>query len=215
MVECPRSGCIETTVEYYFPNAIDLSQAAVTASITALRKLFFSRAANAAFNVTGYIDKMMGEGYAQAAGVTDVLMKPAVFGFWNPILWLILFVVILAAICIVVLTGKNTRGPVVSVDSQAFRQAVAEKQTAGTEPVTAVCNAAQEEIDGKFATFFGGEKSEHSHVSGSDLFWGFKKNFKGYFTFMDKMHNGNLNDYCIWAVVALAVAVIVIFACML
>lgn len=142
-------------------------------------------ASNAVFNITNYIDKMMGAGYAASANVADVELEPAVLSYWNPILWLILFVIILAAVCIVILTGKNARG------------AVLENRT--------------HEPDGKYATFFGGEKSEHSHVAGSDLFWGFKKNFKGYFKLMNNMHNGNLNDYSIWTVAAAAVAIIVIF----
>ena len=142
-------------------------------------------ATKAVFNITNYIDKMMGEGYAQAAGVAEVHLEPTGFSAWNPVLWLILFVIVLAAICIVILTGKNARGRVLE-------------------------NTANE-VDGKYATFFGGEKSEHSHVGGSDLFWGFKKNFKGYFKFMNNMHNGNLNDYSIWTVAATAVAIIVIF----
>jgi len=145
-------------------------------------------ATNAVFNVTKYIDSMLGDGYAAMAGVKNVELAPATFSFWNPITWLILFVVIMAAICIVVLTGKKARG------------AVLENGTKAT--------------DGKYATFFGGEKSEHSHVGGSDLFWGFKKDFKGYFKFMDKMHNGNVNDYAIMTVIALAIVIIVVFVCL-
>ncbi len=145
-------------------------------------------AANAVFNVANYIDRMMGDGYAALAGVKEVAVEPASFSFWNPLTWLILFVVIMAAICIVALTGKKARGAVLENGTKA--------------------------PDGKYATFFGGEKSEHSHVGGSDLFWGFKKNFKGYFKFMDKMHNGNINDYAIMTVVAAAVVLIVVFTCM-
>lgn len=170
-------------------------------------------ATEAAFNVTNYINKMLGDGYAQAAGVTDITVQPAVLSYWNPLLWLLLFVIILAAICIVVLTGKNARGPVNGVDVAVKKPADAAQSDA--VPAAMAATKADAVPDGKYATFFGGEKSEHSHVSGSDLFWGFKKNFKGYFKFMDKMHNGNLNDYAIWTVAALAVVVIVVFACML
>ncbi len=141
-------------------------------------------ATNATLNISKYIDKMMGLDYAAKAGVTNKPIQAAEFGFWNPILWLLLFIIILVAVFIVVLTSQNSRGPVLE---------------------------AKEEQDGKYATFFGGEKSEHSHVSGSDLFWGFKKNFKGYFKFMDTAHDGNLNNYAIWLVVTTAIVVIVMF----
>ncbi|MBR3245010.1 MAG: hypothetical protein IKF90_20350 [Parasporobacterium sp.] len=142
-------------------------------------------AAGAVFNVSNYVDSMMGEGYAASAGIADVPLEPAPLSYWDPMLWLILFVIILAAICIVVLGGKRTRGPVLTNSTDS--------------------------VDGKYATFFGGEKSEHSHVSGSDLFWGFKKNWGGYFKFMQNMHSGNVNDYSLYTVVASAVIIVVIF----
>ncbi|MBR2696281.1 MAG: hypothetical protein IKE48_02110, partial [Parasporobacterium sp.] len=142
-------------------------------------------AANAVFNVTDYVDKMMGSGYAAAAGIEQKTIEPVQLSYWDPILWLILFVIIIAAVCIVILTGKRTRGKVLVNKT--------------------------EEVDGKYATFYGGEKSEHSHVAGSDLFWGFKKNWGGYFKFMQNMHSGNVNDYSIYTVVASAVIIIVIF----
>ncbi len=142
-------------------------------------------ATNAVFNATNYIDKMMGSGYAAAAGVSETTIEPAALSYWDPILWLILFVIILAAVCIAILTGKRTRGEVLVNKTEA--------------------------VDGKYATFFGGEKSEHSHVSGSDLFWGFKKNWGGYFKFMQGMHSGDVNDYSLYTVIASAVIIIVIF----
>ncbi len=149
-------------------------------------KFLLVPATDASLNITNYIDKMMGSGYAANAGVVGTPIQAAEFGFWNPTLWLLLFVIILVAVFIVILTGQNTRGPVL--------------------------NASEKETDGKYATFFGGEKSEHSHVGGSDLFWGFKKNFSGYFKFMDKKHDGNLNNYAIWVVVTTAIVIIVFFA---
>ena len=142
-------------------------------------------AMNAVFNVTDYVDRMMGEGYAALAGIPEKAVEPAALSYWDPILWLILFVIIVAAVCIVILTGKRTRGEVLVNKTDAE--------------------------DGKYATFFGGEKSEHSHVSGSDLFWGFKKNWGGYFRFMQNMHSGNVNDYSLYTVVASAVIIVVIF----
>ncbi len=149
-------------------------------------KYLLAPAANAAFNVTNYIDKMMGEGTAAAAGVSNIAVDPVAISLWNPILWLVLFAIVLIAVCIVILTGENTRGRVL----------------AKTE---------DDSDDGKYATFFGGEKSTHSHVAGSDLFWGFKHDFKGYFKFIQGMHSGVVNDYALWAVVAAAVITVFMF----
>ena len=145
-------------------------------------------AADAVFSVTSYVDKMMGEGAAAARGVADYLevATDGIVNIWNPILWLILFAIVLIAVFIVILTGDNERGEVL------------EKKEEDGE-------------DGKFATFFGGEKSVHSHVSGSDLFWGFKHDFKGYFKFIGGMHSGVINDYALWAVVGAALITVFMF----
>ena len=151
----------------------------------AVNNYLLTPAVNAVFNVTNYIDTMLGDGYAAAGGVVQKAVEPVQLSYWDPILWLILFVVMTAAVCLVVLTGRRTRGQVLVNKTNV--------------------------VDGKYATFFGGEKSEHSHVAGSDLFWGFKKNWGGYFRFMQKMHSGDVNDYSIYAVVGSAVIIIVIF----
>jgi len=142
-------------------------------------------AVKAAFNATGYIDAMMGEGYAAAAGVANVEVAPVEFSYWNPILWLVLFVVMLVAVFFVILTGRNTRGRVL-------------EETGAP-------------ADGKYATYFSGEKSMPSHVGGSDLFWGFKHDWKSYFTVMQGAHSGVVNDYALWAVFGGAVVMLFMF----
>ncbi len=143
-------------------------------------------AAEAAFNVTNYINTMMGEGYAEARGVVDTVVEAGSFNLWNPVLWLILFAIVLIAVFIVILMGDTERGRVLS-------------------------NKNEQQTDGKYATFFGGEHSEHSHVGGSDLFWGFKHDFKGYFKFMQGMHSGVVSDYALWAVAATAIITVFMF----
>ena len=146
-----------------------------------VNKWFLAPATNAVLNATNYIDKMMGAGYAAEAGVENIQVAPAAFSFWNPLTWLVLFVVVFAAVAIVILTGKKSRGAVLETT---------------------------EVVDGKYGTFFGGEAAPFSHVAGSDLFWGFKKDWKGYFGFMDKLHSGIVNDYALWVVVALAIVTV-------
>lgn len=149
-------------------------------------KYLLTPAVKAAFGATNYIDKMMGQGYAAAAGVSDILVEPAKLSLWNPVLWLILFVIVLAAAGIVIITGKPSRGRVLETTSQ-------------------------EVVDGKYATFFGGEKSTFSQVGGSDLFWGFRKDWKGYFKVIEGLHSGVVNDYAMWVVAATACIVLFMF----
>ena len=132
-----------------------------------------------------YIQKMLGSG-AVDSSFTGVSYLKSTLSIWDPINWLILFVMVLAAVCIFMLLGDEDRGKTLAVKEEEI-------------------------VDGKYATFFGGEKSEHSHVAGSDLFWGFKKNWRGYFSFMQGIHSGNVNDYSLMAVVAAALIVIVMF----
>ena len=129
----------------------------------------------------------MGEGYA-AANITDTgyLASPQLMsiGAWSPVNWLILFVVVLAAVFLVSLLGRRDRGGM---------------------------NCAP---DSKHAVFFGGEEAQYSHVASGDLFWGFKHNLRGYLGFMSKAHSGVTNDYVLWGITALAVIIVYCFAFM-
>ena len=139
----------------------------------------------ASLNVSNYIDRMMGAGYAAQSGVKAFAYQPAMFSYWNPVVWLVLFVIVLLVVFIVILTGDKSRG--------------------------AVLKNTENQVDGKYATFFGGEKSMHSHVAGSDLFWGFKKDWKKYFEVAQGLHSGIVNDYALWVVCALAFVIVFVF----
>ncbi|MBQ5436278.1 MAG: hypothetical protein IIU32_01190 [Firmicutes bacterium] len=136
-------------------------------------------------NVSGYIDRMMGEGYAAEAGVVNIPVFAARFSFWNPVVWLLLFIIVLAAFFLAIIGSSGDRASISSAPADAE--------------------------DGKYATFFSGEKSMPSHVSGSDLFWGFKKNWKGYFKVMDGIHSGRVNDYALYVVCAAALITVFVF----
>ncbi len=105
---------------------------------------------------------------------------PEAVGAWSPINWLLLLGIALFAITLVALMGKYDR--------------VSE-------------NASGEKLPAKYDLFFSGEKSVYSQVGGGDLFWGFKHNWRHYFSFMHELHSGIVNDYALWAVVALALAI--------
>ncbi len=138
-------------------------------------------------DVTKYINTMMGKGYAALHSAANIEVPSGYLSLWDPMLWLLLFVIGFIAISLVIVLGDRERGRV-------------EADEAPAEDIP----------DGKYATFFGGEKAQHSHLGGSDLFWGFKKNWKGYFKVMDGLHSGSVNDYALLAVTG--AALIVLFA---
>ena len=153
-----------------------------------LEKYILRPAVDAALNISNYIDKMLGDGYAAAAGVSNIDVAAAEFSYWNPMVWLLLFVVVLAAVFIVILTEKSAFGAVLHENDDDDKP-----------------------VDGKYATFFGGELNTHSHVGGSDLFWGFKHDLRGYFNVLQGQHTGIVNDYALWVIVGAAVITVFMF----
>ena len=141
-------------------------------------------AVNAVMNVTRYVDTMMGEGYAaKYMGANEVVYSADMIdagGIWNPWMWLMLFGIILVAFVLVAALGKSSRGNVIDANA---------------------------EVDNKHQVFYGGEVADASTVVGSDLFWGFRTNFAGYFNKLEGIHSGVVNDYATWAVCTLAVVV--------
>lgn len=149
-----------------------------------VEKYLLRPAVNALLNVSRYIDTMLGSGYAAQAGVVDMTYTEATFSYWNPMLWLVLFVVVFTAVFIVILLGNSQRS---------------------------LKHRAADNADSKHSTFFGGEESVPSHAGGSDLFWGFKYDLKGYFHFMESMHSGSVSDYAMWVIAATAVVILFVF----
>ena len=139
-------------------------------------------------NVTGYINTMMGAGYAESVMTVPAQSIPvdaSFAGYYSPVSWLILFAVLLLAFALVALLGKGSRGAVCQDDTGC---------------------------DDKYAVFFGGERVTRSTVAGSDLFWGFRYNFRHYFRWMGNVHSGVVNDYAAWAVGAGAVIILYLYA---
>jgi len=142
-------------------------------------KYLTAPAVTASLTPANYVDSMMGSGYAAAWNVKNAAVTAVQqMSYWNPVLWLTLLVIVLLGVFIVILSGDNERG----------------KTLQAVEPVT----------DGKYATFFSGEHQLHSHMGGSDLFWGFKHDMKPYFEFIEEKHSGILTDYTLWMIVAIA-----------
>lgn len=142
-------------------------------------------ATQAATNASGYIDAAMGTGYAAAHGVESSLVSGfSLSGAWQPVMWLLLLISVTLAVCIVALLGGDEKATVTS-------QITAETDT-----------------DPKYDSFFSGEASVYSQVGGSDLFWGFKHNWRHYFSFMHNWHSGVVNDYTLYGAAAMAVALV-------
>lgn len=143
-------------------------------------------AARAVFSTAQYIDTMMGNGYAAATMGENFpavsVVSFSTVGYWSPVSWLLLMGIALLSVTIVALSGKYDS---VSVSTG-------------------------ESVEAKYDLFFGGEESVYSQVGGGDLFWGFKHNWRHYFNFMHKLHSGVVNDYALWATVALALAIVFI-----
>ena len=142
-------------------------------------------AARAVFNVGSYINAMMGGGYAESVmGELAPAAQNVTFvqvGVWSPVSWLLVLAIMLLAVTLVAILGKYDR--------------VSEQP-------------ADQKLAGKYDLFFGGEQSVYSQVGGGDLFWGFKHNWRHYFSFMHDLHSGVVNDYALWAVVALALCTV-------
>ena len=156
-------------------------------------------AARAVFGANHYINAMMGAGYAESFGLADAL--PVSFysaGVWSPISWLCLLMIMLLAVAIVAVSSKYDQ-----VSARAKTAAAAEAAAAAGPRYGSGSLA-----EGKYELFFGGEESVYSQVGGDDMFWGFKHNWRHYFSFMHNLHSGIVNDYALWAVIALALAML-------
>lgn len=142
-------------------------------------------ATHAALNAPGYIDAAMGNGYAASFALPAYQAQPIpLSGAWQPVMWLLLLISVTLAVCVVALLGSDDKATVVSEI------------------------APEEEGDPKYDSFFSGEASVYSQVGGSDLFWGFKHNWRHYFSFMHNWHSGVVNDYTLYGAAAIAVALV-------
>ena len=138
-------------------------------------------AARAAFHVGAYINAAMGGSYAENTMLIPAVASEPAFvepGVWTPVSWLCLLMIALLAITVVATSSKYDRVSLGDVS------------------------------DTKYQLFYGGEANFHSQVGSEDLFWGLKHNWRHYFSFMHELHSGVVNDYALWAVVALALAIV-------
>lgn len=183
----PRlSGVKEVSLGMRIPMWILAALCVITGLFpTQVQNWLLTPAASAAMNAAGYIDAAMAPGYAAAHNVQSVVSSAPVFlGSWDPVVWLLLLLSITIAVCIVAVLGT---------------------------PAKKIVSSPAREEDPRYESFFGGEQSVYSQVGGSDLFWGFKHNWRKYFRFMHNWHSGVVNDYTLYGTVAIAAVLALCF----
>lgn len=156
----------------------------------AVQQYLLTPATQGAMNAFQYVDQMMGSGTAAAAGIApmqQVSLNAA--GCWQPISWLLLLLSVTCAVGLAAVLGSSDKSWKVERD-----------------PVQSSIPAT--ELDPRYESFFTGEMSVYSQVGGSDLFWGFKHNWKKYFGFMHDWHSGIVNDYTLYGTAAIALALV-------
>ena len=144
---------------------------------------FLRPAAGAAMSPELYIRAMM-------AGKA-VTVGPAIYGVigaWNPILWVVLLMIVTCGVAVFSVSAPIRKPEPLSGSDEED-----------------VCVLPE---NAKYEPFFSGEESHYSQVGGSDLFWGFKENWKKYFSFWHDWHSGIVNDYELYGVVFLAIALV-------
>ena len=149
---------------------------------TLFATIFLAPAAGAALYTPAYVDQMLGG----TASPSRVILQ--LIGSWSPIVWLILLVLVTCAITLVSVSAR-TRHPEPLAEGDVEDEVVLPENA-------------------KYEPFFSGEESHYSQVGGSDLFWGFKENWKKYFHFWQKWHSGVVNDYALYGVVFLALVLL-------
>ena len=101
-------------------------------------------------------------------------------GFWNPLIWILAFVVIF--LLVYILRGYGN-----------------DKYKKNTEQTKAFLSG-NPEFDDK----------EQMHVKAKNLYWGFTETLKGVYKLLDRMHNGNTSDFILWFVIILGIFFIVL-----
>ncbi|MBP3655581.1 MAG: hypothetical protein J6K32_02680 [Clostridia bacterium] len=145
--------------------------------------LFLKPAAGAAMDPGVYISAMLRG--------ADATVMPAIYGYvgaWNPVFFIVLLLIVTVGVTIYSVSAPLRRPEPLAEGDVEDEHVLPE--------------------NAKYEPFFSGEESVHSHVGGSDLFWGFKENWKKYFSFWHDWHSGIVNDYELYGVVFLAAALI-------
>lgn len=102
------------------------------------------------------------------------------YGFYNPLLWVFAFIVIL-------FIAYFIRG----FGNKSYKK--------GTDQ-TQVFLSGNPEADDK----------ELMHVGGKNMYWGFTEALKFPYKIIEKMHTGNVSDYVLWFVIILGAFLLIV-----
>jgi len=141
----------------------------------------------AILNYGKYIDTILGTGYFKEVAGREVVVQKLTYSIsgYNPIGWLIIFIVLLFSFSIFVLFLYNSKN---------------QRNTGAIEQ-----SAASAESSGKYDAFEDSKNMGYTAIGSSDLFWGLKNQLRKYFGFLQDAHSGVVNDYSLWVVGTLAV----------
>ena len=161
--------------------------------------IFLKPAAGAAMNAQAYIDQMLG-GQTAAAPAQYTLI-----GTWSPLSWLLLLFIATCGVALFSVMGNKKVGktlePVYDPSKKPALEPAKDTDCSDFKEGLDVSIAPE---DSKYEPFFSGEESSYSQVGGSDLFWGFKHSWRGYFRYWRHWHSGVVNDYTMYAAAAAA-----------
>lgn len=160
-------GCIITGI---FPEAV-------------INKILIT-VGTALFNTGKYDAALFGTQFSAAIPVL------ARVGFWQPVVWLATFFIVVLGLMVFFSFLKPESGAVPALGDGTDKRLSSEA---------------------KYEIFTGGEVLESSTMGADDLYWGIKKVFAPYFGFLRNAHSGVVNDYAMWVVLMAVILNIYLF----
>lgn len=166
-------------------------------------------------NVGLYVSAVLGDKYDHLFFIEnfkEITFKT--FGIYDPINFLVLFIVLLIAISLaIIFKGEGTGEELKDGDGTVYDTILRRKYEDEIRFHTNKSRSIYAE-GSKYDVFVGGEEGEDVKVLPNDLFWGMKYQFKGYFKGIQDAHSGNVNDYSLWIIVTLTLVTVISFICL-
>ena len=163
-------------------------------------------------NIIGYVGNALIDNMSGVFNANLIAIPSTEFGVYEPTNFLILFIVLLVALLVVMLFNFKGSGEEVREKQESLLDVELYQNQNKDEIKYKECKDKAEFTQSyKYDLYVGGEYGEDVKVGANDLFWGFKRQFKGYFDFIHKAHNGSVNEYSLWIVWTLVVVIIFSF----
>lgn len=166
-------------------------------------------------NVGIYVSTALGDKYNNLFFVEDLKeINYEAFGIYEPTNFLMLFIILFAAISIaIIFKGEGTGEEIKEGDGTVY-DAILHRQYEDKIKFNNNKSRAKYAEGAKYDVFVGGEEGDDVKVSPNDLFWAMKYQFRGYFKVIQDGHSGNVNDYSLWIIATLAIVTIFTFICL-